>query len=260
MAFFRYFVNRYEKENASIYKMVIVLSTVAICIPIYARYNIKFYVGGCAKDALFAMMERISFFLLELICVFIFIRLSSKDSNQNIVVRYAGKRRIWTYQSIAAFIYSMECMLLIHFTAIITGYIFFGAYDKWHLEGSCFYTMAMKRKYPLELPLSEFEMYFLILSLKIIIMSIIHNIALVLDYMSNGKRIVVLVTVVICALDYLGVGGVRNRFDIYFYDLYSINSCIQKLVSAALITVVLFLVGLYISKYREYYNKQEHTQ
>lgn len=156
MSFFRYFVNRYEKEYSFLYKIIIILTTIAICIPVYGRYNVKYRAGGCAKDALITMTQSYTFPLLEILCVVIFIRLSLRDGNQNIVLRYGSKRKIWTYQSIAGFIYSIECVFLIYVTAIAAGYVFFGVYDKWQIEESLFYSMAKKRDYPTELPISDF--------------------------------------------------------------------------------------------------------
>lgn len=257
MSFFRYYCNRYEKNTAVLYKVVLVLCTIALSIPVYGRYDIKYVTGGCAKDALIMLMANFVFPLLALVSSFSFIRLSLNDNNQNVILRYKSKKRIWIYQSVAGFVFALESVFIIYATAILFGGTFFGVYDVWQTQGSQFYLEAERYNLPLELGMSEFEVYLLIIAVKTIILWIINNIGLLTEYITNDARVAILVIITLCALDYLVYGGVKGMFDIVLLDLYSVPVCVGKLCFALLSAVVLFFGGVYISKFRQYYKKEK---
>lgn len=98
------------------------------------------------------------------------------------IIRYKSRYKIWSYQSIAGLIYSLECVLIIYITAILSGMIFFGAYSKWLIEGSYFYGIVNKYNWPLKLAVSEPVMYMIILLVKMQIISCIINIVLIINY------------------------------------------------------------------------------
>lgn len=254
MNIIRYYMQRYENREAVIYKLIIALSTVALCIPFFIRYNKNYIAGGCAKDAVLTLMGRYVFPLVELICVVCYMRLAFKDNNQNIVIRYKSRYKIWSYQSIAGLIYSLECVLIIYITAILSGMIFFGTYSKWLIEGSYFYGIVNKYNWPLKLAVSEPVMYMIILSVKMQIISCIINIVQIINYISDSMRISILMGIIMCIMDYIKYCGVCGILDINLVDLYSVRQCILKIVIAAVSNGVLFLTGLYISKFREYYS------
>lgn len=256
MKFIRYYIKRYENKETLIYKLIIVLTTIAMCLPFFARYNTKYIVGGCAKDAIFTLMGRFLFPMLELISIIFYMRIVLKDNNQNVVVRYGNRRRIWSYQSLGGLFFSFECVLLIYISAIGFGMVYFGLYDNWMLEGSYYYKIVTHNKWSMQLAITQFQMYMFILGIKIFIMNITMNVALLINYIFGSIRLSVLVTIIICGLDFVAYMGSCGLFEIDFINFYNLKDCILKIVIAFLADIVLFLAGLYVSGFRKYYGKR----
>ena len=257
MSFLKYYYNRYEKNKAGLWKLIIAACTIILCLVIFPYYNRQYYTGGCAKDAIITLMGRFVFPLLALISSVIFLMISLKDNDANIILRYGNKRKIWTYQSLAGLVFGMESVLIIYISAIITGYLFFGVYDLWQVEGSYFYMAVTKYKYPVDLGIADSEIFVLLFLVKTAILSIINNIALILEYITNEARIAILAIVILCGLDYLVYGGIISVFDIHLLDLYNVPKCIESICIALLSTIILFLSGSYICRFRQYYKKAE---
>jgi hypothetical protein len=256
MGFVRYYVNRYESREAIIYKLITAVTAIAMCFPFFARYNIKYIAGGCAKDAVFTMMGRFVFPLLELISIIFYMRLACKDINQNVIVRYGNVRRIWMYQSLGGLLFSLEMIVVIYISAIGFGMAYFGNYDKWLSEGSLYYSVATYYKLPLQPAVTAFQMYAVILSLKVLIMDITINIALLADYLSGSVKISILSVIILCGLDWISYAGICGFLDISLTDLYSVKSCIVKIIIGILVNLILFIAGINISPYREFYSKK----
>lgn len=257
MGFLKYYYNRYEKNKAVLCKLIIAACTIILCLVIFPYYNRQYYAGGCAKDAIFTLMGRFVFPFVALISSVMFFILSIKDNNANIILRYGTKKKIWTYQSMAGLVFGMESVVIIYISALLTGYLFFGVYDIWQVEGSYFYMTVTKHKYPVELGISDTEIFVLLFLIKTAILSIINNIALLLEYITNESRLAILAVVVLCGLDYLAYDGVISIFDIHLSDFYNVTYCIEKICAALFSTIVLFLIGLYICRFRQYYKKVE---
>ncbi len=256
MGFVRYYINRYENKEALIYKLIILLTTVALCIPFFTKYNIKFMVGGCAKDAVFTLMGRFVFPLLEIMSIIFYIKLQSRDNNPNMVIRYKNKKKIFMYQCIGGIIYSIECILIIYATAIGFGRIFFGVYDIWLLEGSYFYNVITQKKWPMQLAVTQVQMYAVILSVKILVMNITMNVVLLTEYITGSMRLSILVVIVICGLDFVSYLGTCGLFDVQFVNLYSKKDCVLKFVMACVSDILLVCAGIYVSGFKEYYGKK----
>lgn len=255
MGFCKYYLKRYENKEAYLYKIVIILTTIGMCVPIFARYNVHYVVGGCGKDAVFTLMGKYVFPLVEMICVVLYLRLALKDTNPNIVVRYSNKKRIWSYQCLGATFFSLESIILIYLGAVGFGTIFFGSYDKWGIEESMFYNAAMKAKMPLELPISSIQMFILIIIIKTLILNITINIALIVYYLLNSNRLSVLSSIVLCGFDWITLSGVCGLLDITFKYLYEPSICILRIIMGIIINLALYLTGSIISSYKEFYNK-----
>lgn len=256
MGIVRYYYNRYMSREAFLYKLIIALSTIAVCLPFYFRFDRKYVTGCCAKDAIMILSLRYTFTLLMLIVVFFCIRLALKDNNQNIVLRYKSKQKIWTYQILAGLWYSLESVIIIYATAVLLGLALYGVYDNWQETGSMFYMMVTKHHYPLDLGLSDFTLFLLAIIIKTMAISIVYSISLMVEAMLNESKIMLVTMAALCWLDYLGYKGVMGIVNILFFEYYSVDICIRKIICAIAINVVLFLLGLTISKYREYYKKK----
>lgn len=256
MKFLKYYIYRYENKEAIVYKIIIALTVMALCLPFFARFNNKYIVGGCAKDAIFVLMERWVFPMLELMCTIFYIRLALKDNSQNVVIRYGSKRRIWNYQSIGGLLYSLECVLLIYIISIGFGMAYFGTYDKWLLEGSKYYRMVMYNKWPLQMAVTQFQMYLFIVWIKIFIVDITINIVLLLNYLTGSTRASIIAAVIICGLDFAAYIGSCGLFEIEFINFYCMKDCIFKMLIAFIVDLILFLIGLYMSGFREYMGKR----
>lgn len=256
MGFCRYYLKRYENNEAFFYKVIIILTTIAMCIPIFARYNNNYVVGGCGKDAVFAMMGRFIFPLIEIVCVLLYMKLALKDTNQNIIIRYGSMKRIWNYQCLGAMLFSLENILLIYIGTITFGTIFFGSYDKWHMEGSMFYNAAMKMKMPLELPVSSIQMFALIIITKTVILSITIDVALVAYYLLNSIRMSILSAIVLCGFDWLNLSGVCGLLDVTFRYLYDSSKCVLRIIIGVIIIWVMYLAGLIILSQKDVYNRK----
>lgn len=256
MKFLRYYIYRNESKKALIYKIIIVLTAIAMCLPFFARYNTKYIVGGCAKDAIFVLMGRFVFPMLELISVIFYIRLALRDNNQNVVIRYGSKRRIWIYQSIGGLLYSLECVLLIYAASIGSGIAYFGTYDKWMLEGSKYYRMVIHNKWPFQMAVTQFQMYLFIVGIKTFITNITINISLLFNYITGSTRVAILIGIIICGLDFIAYMGSCGLFELEFVNFYSMEDCILKVLIAFLADAILFLIGVYMSGFREYLGKR----
>jgi hypothetical protein len=256
MGFVRYYVKRYESREAIIYKLIIALTTVVMCFPFFARYNIKYIAGGCAKDAVFTMMGRYVFPLLELITIIFYMRLALRDTNQNVIVRFKSKRRIWIYQSFGGLLFSVEMIIVIYISAIAFGILYFGNYDNWLSEGSLFYSAATYYKLPLQPAVTAVQLYAVILSQKVIIMDITINIALLADYLFGSVKISIVSVIILCGVDWISYAGICGFLDINLIDLYSVKSCIAKIIIGILVNLILFIAGLNISPYREFCMKK----
>jgi hypothetical protein len=256
MGFAKYYVNRYENRESMRYKLITAVTTIAMCFPFFTRYNIKYIVGGCAKDAIFTLKGRFVFPLLELISIIFYMRLAYRDTNQNVIVRYASKRKIWMYQSFGGLLLSLEMVIVIYLSAIAFGMAYFGSYDKWLSEGSLYYSAVTYYKLPLQPEVTALQMYLVILSQKVLIMEITINIALLADYLSGSVRISILSVIILCGLDWISYAGICGSLDISLTDLYSLQSCISKIILGILVNLILFIAGINISTYREFYLKK----
>lgn len=243
-------------REAFLYKFIIALSTIAVCLPFYFRFNRKYVTGCCAKDTIIILSQKYTFPLLMLIVVFFCIRLALKDNNQNIVLRYKSKKKIWSYQILAGLLYSMESVLIIYATTILLGLALYGVYDNWQEAGSMFYMLAAKYDYPLDIGLSDFALFSLAIIIKIMVTSIVYSVSLIVEAVLNEEKIMLVITAALCVLDFLGYKGVMGIVNIFFLEFYSIDICIKKIVCAIAINVVIFLLGLNVSKNREYYKKK----
>ena len=256
MGFCRYYIKRYENKESFFYKIIIILTAISLSFPIFARYNIKYLAGVCGKDAVFTMMMRYVFPFTEMICVILYLRLALKDTNQNIIVRYGSKKKIWILQCLGASVFSLESIILIYLGTVGFGTLLGGKYDNWFMEDSLFYNVAMKAKMPLKLPVSDIQMFILVIIIKTIILNITINIALIAGYLLNSNRLSILSAIVLCGFDWINMSGFCGILDISFMYLYNPSNCILKIIMGIIINLALYFTGLNISSYREYYNKK----
>jgi hypothetical protein len=173
-----------------------------------------------------------------------------------VIVRFKSKRRIWIYQSFGGLLFSVEMIIVIYISAIGLGMAYFGSYDNWMSEGSLYYSAATYYKLPLQPAVTAFQMYAVILSQKLIIMDITINIALLADYLFGSVKISIVSIIILCGLDWISYSGICGFLDISLIDLYSLQSCIVKMIIGISLNLILFIAGLNISPYREFYFKK----
>lgn len=251
----QYYKRGFENMLATSYKAVIAVFTVIVCLPPYVRYNKNYVTGGCAKDAILILMARYSYPFIALIAIFFFLRLCLKDSSKNIIIRYKSKRRLWICQSVAGLIYSAECMLIVYAVAIIFGLVFFGRYDVWNVNGSCFKQTMQVLYCPVEsYNMPDAGLYILVFIMKTLVMSTTLNMILLIEYMTDKSIWAVFAAIVLNGLDIIGYNGFMGLLDyIKISDFTNVGYAISRLVVALIINIMTCAAGWYLAKYREYY-------
>lgn len=257
MGFITYYKSRYEEKSTFIWKLLIMLCSIALCIVRYPNIRRTFYKGGCAKDVITVFSHIYMFPLLVILCTELFLFLSYKDNNSNVVLRYGSRKRIWLYQCLAGVLYSLECVLIIYITALLFGYWFHGTYDNWQVPGSYFYTMMKNKNMPVDYGLSDFQIYLITLLIQWFIMALMMMVGLLLEYITGELRVAILGIVLSCGIDTVKGHFVIGTFEIKPLDYFNVSGCVTKILGALAAVVIVILIGIKISRYRQYYKKVE---
>lgn len=250
--FFKFLRCKYS-AGSFIKEISIIAFVSCVFVFVYMRiFAQDFYAGICAKDILFDFSSVFTFPIITGISTINILMATFIDGNPNIIIRYHSKRKIFLYQALMALIIALIDIIIMYASATICCYLVTGCYDNWFEKGSRFYTLVKRKKLTLYIGISDFEIYLNMVIRKTLLVWMITLIALVVEYLTDQLIIAILLDVIICGVSVVSKYGI-TILDLRVLNLYDINKTIMYHILTLFICIVLLILGMILSKRRQYY-------
>lgn len=246
---------RYQNKAGKLYKGILLVALAAFsftCLYIRTFFR-EYYVGLCAKDMLiFFSRDGLVLTLTGGISSIRGLLFTYVDDNPNVVVRYNSKMKVFAYQSLSLLMIAIIDMIVIYVVGIISAYMILGVYDNWQVDGSAFYKMVLRKGLSAGIGLHDIVICTMLILRKASLVWTAGMVCLITEYITDWIRIAILLAVFI-----YGVSSVSHisicRLDLSVLGLYNMPKSVMYTVIIILISILLVLVGIVLSRRRQYY-------